>query len=581
MKRTRIVLTALLVLGLVGCKREQPRAAAPRSTEYAPVVGRFGGRLIFAEISPPKSFNPIVAGETTTSVYTGQFFLGLTRTNAWTFAVEPELATGWEHDESGKVWTVKLRQGVEWSDGTPFTADDVLFTYATIYDERITSSMRDIITGPNGEQWQLRKIDDFTVEFTLFDKNAIFPLLLADGIIPRHKYKPLVDSGKFNEALGVNIDPSEIVGAGPYVLGSFDGSKVVLKRNPRYYKRDAAGNRLPYLDELVFLIVPDMDVQLLKLKNREIDFAALRGSDFPVMAPLQGQQNFTIYKLGPADGSTFLTFNQNTGKNPSGEPYVAPHKLKWFRDPRFRRAVSHGVDREAIVNNVMNGLGYPQYGPMNAANENLPFVNPDMPKFPYDLEKARVLLKEMGLVDRDGDGFLEDEQGNRVEFNLTTNVENDVRLKAGEIIRKDLETLGMRVNFRPTPFNQLITQLDYTFDWEAVVMSLTGGPEPAWGGNVWKSSGRLHMWHPRQQTPSTEWEARIDELWAEGMRELDPARRKEIYHEWQDIVGREQPFIYTAAPERLLALRNKFGNIFPSPFGGVLHNIDEVFLLGE
>ena len=184
----------------------------------------------------------------------------------------------------------------------------------------------------------------------------------------------------------------------------------------------------------------------------------------------------------------------------------------------------------------------------------------------------------MGLEDRDGDGVLEDPDGHKVEFSLTTNSGNDVRDKIASAIRKDLEQLGMKVNYRPMDFNTLVAKLDSTFDWEACVMGLTGGPEPAWGANVWRSSGRMHMWFPNQKEPSTPWEAQIDKLFADGIRELDPRKCRAIYFQWQDIVAQEQPFIFTAAPERLTALRNQYGNIFPSPLGGVLHNIQEVYV---
>lgn len=587
---TVVLVTASVAGLLAGCKtggtnRSNTGGSVTRSAaapeDYRPEPGVYGGRLVLATISDPKSFNPITSGETTTSDYTVHIFLGLTTTNPWTYEVEPELAVSWTPDETGKVWTVKLREGVEWSDGHPFTADDVLFSFDTVYNPDIVTSMREILSGPNGERWQLEKVDDHTVRFTLPEVNAIFPLLLADGmIIPRHRYEALVESGRFNEALGTDTPPDQIVGTGPFLLDRVDpGQQVILKRNPRYYRRDSAGQPLPYLDELVFRIVPSIDVQILQFQQGQTDIAGLRGMDFPILAPLQESGNFTIYRLGPAMGSEFITFNQNTGANPdSRRPFVAPHKLRWFRDTRFRQAVSHAINREFIVKSIMNGLGYPQYGPINHASGFF-FANPDAPRYEYNLDKARALLAEMGLIDRNGDGVLEDEQGNRVEFNLTTNSGNDVRERIAETIRKDLETLGMRVNYRPMEFNVLISRMDATFDWEALVMGLTGGPEPHWGANVWRSSGRMHMWFPFQETPSTDWERRIDELFAQGVRQLDPEQRRQTYFEWQRIVGEEQPFIYTATPERLTALRNRFGNVFPAPLGGVLHNVDEIYVL--
>jgi peptide/nickel transport system substrate-binding protein len=260
---------------------------------------------------------------------------------------------------------------------------------------------------------------------------------------------------------------------------------------------------------------------------------------------------------------------------PDGKPYVEPYKRRWFSDVHFRQAIAHAIDRQTIIDAVFNGLGYPQYGPETKAMGY--FYNPDIKTYDYNLDTARSLLRQMGLTDRDG--AMQDAEGHKVEFTLLTNAENNLRTAIAEIVRKDLERLGMKVNLRAIEFNALVTKLDKTFDWEAVLLGLTGGPEPHWGANVWKSSGRIHMWYPYQPAPATKWEARIDEIFGQGFQELDRAKRKELYDEWQRIVAEQQPYIYTAVAERLLALRNKFGNVFPAPIGGVLHNIEQVYVL--
>ncbi len=595
MKKT-LTLLVLAAMGasalLAGCDRGTTRRSdrseatgemqtAGIAEEYAPVAGTFGGRMVQATISEPKSFNPITSSETSTSDYTNLMFLGLTKVDPWTYEPQAELATRWEPDESGLVWTVHLRDDVTWSDGAPFSADDVLFTYDTIYNPDIPCSTRDIISGPNGERWAVEKVDAHTVRFTLYERNAIFPLLLATGIVPKHRFEPMVQAGTFASALGSNATARDFAVTGPFIVDRYDTGtgRVFMKRNPRYYRTDAAGQRLPYLDEILFVIVKDSSAAMLKFRQGETDIHGIQGSDYPDMKPLERSGNFTIYGLGPAGGSEFLFFNQNTGRGEDGKPYVVPHKLAWFRDTRFRQAVSYAIDRQFIVASIMNNLGYPQYGPMNHANEHLYFANPNMPRYEFDLDKARALLAEMGLKDRNGDGKLEDAAGNRVSFTLTTNTGNDVRMRVAETIRSDLERLGMEINFRPMQFNTLISKLDATYDWEACVMGLTGGPEPHWGANIWRSDTRMHMWFPYQKEPSTEWEAEINRLFAEGVAELDRQKRREIYFRWQQIVGEQQPFIYTAAPERLTAIRNTLGNVFPAPFG-TLHNIDEVFLKG-
>lgn len=569
-----------------GGQRPAVGHVVPRE-RYQPVIGTYGGRLVRPSLGPPKSFNPITSGEMSTTEFTTYMYSGLTGMDAWTFQTIPSLAVSWTPDETGLVWTVKLRPGVTWSDGVPFTADDVVFTYQTIYDDRIATSSRDPITGPNGEQWKVQKVDELTVRFTLYDRSALFTELIGEGIIPRHKHEPAVRAGKFNEALGTTSLPEDMPVTGPFMFGSYDGTRVVLKRNPRYWKKDAAGNSLPYLDEMVWVVIQDIDVQSLRFFQGDLDMVLVYGKDFPNFTKPRDRGDFTVYMLGPNFGQSFLLFNQNTGVNPkTGQPYVPPHKLAWFRDVRFRRAVSHAVDRQFMADGILNGLAYPQHGPLTNHPE-LPMAYPGLPPIEYDPDKARALLAGMGLADRNGDGWLEDAQGNLVEFNLTTNVENEVRAKIAASIRQDLEAMGVRVNFRAMSFNTLITKLDFTYDWEACVMSLTGAPDPHWGSNTWKSSGRMHMWFPGQETPASDWEAEIDDLFARGGREMDVARRKAIYRRWQEIAAEQQPFIYTLNQEAIVAMRNRFGNVFPAPSvfpqpdDGVLHNIEEIYVLSE
>ncbi|MCJ7544185.1 MAG: ABC transporter substrate-binding protein [Phycisphaerae bacterium] len=549
---------------------------------YSPVVGRFGGRIVLASLGEPKTFNPIVANETSSTEITGLMWEGLTTSNPWTSEAQANLATSWTHDDSGLIWTVRLREGVVWSDGAPFTADDVLFTYETIYNLKISAPMRDLLTGPKGEQWKLEKIDDLTVRFALFEKNAVFPQLIAQPIIPKHVFKRLVDSGHFDSALSTDTPPEKLVGNGPFLLARYEiGRSVVMKRNGRYWMTDAAGQHLPYLEELVFLTVLDLNVQMLKFQNGEIDILQMRPADFPILAAQTGA-DFDIYRLGPRLGSFFLFFNQNPGRDTQGKPFVEPRKLRWFRDRRFRQAMSHAIDRQSIVDNVFNGLAYPQYTEYNEVLH-LPFGAPDLPRFEYDPAKGKALLAEMGLADRDGDGVLEDSDGGDVEFNLTTNAENTDRVKVAEVIRKDLETLGIRVNFRPMSFNTLVSKLDATYDWEACLMGLTGSTDPHWGANVWRSSGHTHMWFPKQPRPATDWEAQIDRVFDEGIKELDEQKRREVYWRYQRIATEELPLVYVVTQEGLAAIRTQYANIFPTgltslPQWGVLAHLEGIYI---
>ncbi len=454
----------------------------------------------------------------------------------------------------------------------------MVFTFEKlIYNESIPASARDIFT-LEGKQISVHKVDAHTVSFTLPVKFAPFLRSLGQEILPRHALEKIVDEGKFNNAWGVNTPPEKIVGTGPFMLEQYiPGQRVVLKRNPHYWRKDQESNPLPYMDKIMHIVVQNQDVELLKFQSKEIDYLGMRGSDYPILKPNERRGNFTVYNVGPAFGTNFITFNQNTGRDPeTGKPYVVPHKLKWFTDLRFRRAVAHAIDKQSIINIVMNGLGFPQYSAMSPAAKL--FYSADVVKYDYSPQKSRALLKEMGFKDTDGDGVLEDTAGNPLQFNLFTNSENTQRIKITGIIRKDLEEVGMKVNFTPLEFNNLVSKLSSNYQWDAMIIGLTGGIEPHFGKNVWYSSGHLHVWNPLQKKPATAWEKRIDEIFDQAAQELDTGKRKKLYDEWQLIVSQQLPLIYTVLPASLHAVRNKFGNLYPTAYGGAFHNIEEIFV---
>ena len=508
---------------------------------------------------------------------TDLIFEGLTTTNAFTAKVEPNLAKSWDISEDGLTWTFHLREGVRWNDGEAFTADDVVFTFnQLIYNPDIPSSARDIFT-IDDKIFKVEKVDDYTVRFILPVKFAPFLRGMGQAILPEHKLRKAVAEGRFNFTWGIDTDPKEIVGTGPFKLARYDpGQRLVFARNPYYWKKSAEGDPLPYLERIIYLVVQSTDVGLLKFMEGTLDGYALRGMDYPMIKPLEKKGNFTVHDLGPDMGSQFLFFNQNPGKNPNtGEHFVTPYKLAWFTNLEFRRAVAHAIDKQKIIEIVNNKLGYPQDSAMGPAAGF--FYNPDVTGHDYDLDKARAILKGAGFMDRDGDGIIEDPQGNRVEFSLYTNAGSTDRVDIAAIIRQDLERLGMKVNFRALEFNTLVSQLTSSFQWEAVILGLTGGIEPHFGKNVWMSSGQLHMWYPAQKEPATAWEKRIDEIFTQGVQELDENKRKVLYDEYQRIVADQLPVIYTVLSARLYAVRNKFGNLKPANYGGVFHNLEEIY----
>ena len=301
-------------------------------------------------------------------------------------------------------------------------------------------------------------------------------------------------------------------------------------------------------------------------RSGETDVFGVPGRDYAEVYPFQEEENFTIHRRGPGFGTTFLTFNQNPGTHPeTGEPYIAPEKLAWFQNTQFRQAVSHAIDRDAIIEGVFDGLGYPQWASISPSAG--AFHNPEVRRYDYDPGIARGILEGLGWEDQDGDGFREDGDGNPIVFTIVTNEETSILTEVLTLIRENLHAIGIDARVEVLPFADIVGQLTTSYDWEGVVIGLTGSSEPHSGINVWHSSEPLHLWNPNQPEPATAWEAEVDRLYVEGSQELDRKRRVRHYHEAQAIAGENLPLIYTALPERLSAIRNVFGNTTPTLYG--------------
>ncbi len=558
MKKKCLLASFLLFFSLAGCSRQTFTGK------------KVGDTIVLSSPTDPKSFNPIIAKETSTTAITGFIFEGLTKTDGVTLEVMPSLAKGWEHDESGKVWRFFLRENVRWNDGVDFTADDVVFTFENlIYNPDIPTSSRDVLS-IDGKPIKVKKVDDHTVEFILPEKFAPFLRLMEQEILPRHKLEDAVKKGTFNSCWGVNEKPENIVGTGPYRIKEYRPAEwIILEKNTDYWKKDAEGNVLPYIDRIVFLIIADANMSVLKFKTGEIDIISVRGQDYPLLEPFQKKQNFTIYNLGPSLGSEFITFNQNL------QAPIASYKKGWFQNPAFRKAVAYMIDKGSIAKNVYGGFAIPQDGPMNVSAGF--FYNPVVKKYPYEIEKAEEILKKNGFHKKNG--VLLDRKNNPVEFTILTNSNSFERIQIANIIQDDLKKLGMKVNLLPVEFNTLVTRLSVTKDWESVIIGLTGGIEPHSGKNVWHTDGQLHLWNMADGSRRiAEWEKRIDIIFEKGAKELVQSKRKKLYDEWQKIVSEQLPLIYTTSPTIMMAVRNKFGNLKPTVYGGVLHNIEELYI---
>ncbi len=529
--------------------------------DFKPKIGKEGGVLVRALSGDPKTFNPALAQETTSTAVIGYLFRGLTKTNVKTLLPEPDLAERWEHNKDGTVWKVYLKKGLKWSDGKPFTADDVVFTYNQIYyNPKIPTSVRDVLL-VDGKPFKVKKIDDYTVEFILPKPFAFFLDSIGVEILPKHKLEKYVKNNSFLQAWSVNTNPKDLVGLGGYVIEKYSqGQYVLYRRNPYFEEKDSKGQKLPYITKIVSPIMSDPDYQLIKFLDGKIDYLSIRPIDLvEVIKKAKEKKNITIYNLGATPSTLFIVFNQNPNAP------IPKYKLKWFRNTKFRQAISYAVNRRRIIKLVYNGFAYPIYTAITPANKRL-YDEDFYPKYPFNLKKAKELLLSIGFKEGK-DGYLYDKEGHRLEFTLMTNAGSKERELIGIIVKEDLKKIGIKVNFALVDFNKLVNDLTESYNWEGVIIGLTGSKTPYFGQNVWLSSGSLHMWYPRQKKPATDWEAKIDELFKKASTELDPDKRDMYYKEAFKIIGEQQPMIFLVAPETLLAINNRLKNVFPTVWG--------------
>jgi peptide/nickel transport system substrate-binding protein len=575
------------VLALAGCGKQsgsQPNTGHPLSP--SPLVaqcepGQPGGRFVIALPTSPNTFNPLFATNGASDAITRLLFGTLVNLNLVTQEPGPGLAESWAVAADQKTWTVKLRQGVRWSDGQPFGADDVIFTWNSImYNPEFNRITLDLFR-INGRNFEVSKVDDFTVRVVTPEVFAPFIEFFGiTPILPRHVLEGAVKEQVFPMAYGIKSRPERIVGCGPYRVKEVRlGQFTLLERNPEYWVADRQGRRLPYFDEVMFTVAggPGDDARSF-LEGKSDVFETVRPENYMQFKEASVGAGFQLVDLGVGAERDFLWFNQNTGTDAQGKPIVNPAKLKWFRNQKFRQAVSCAIDRDRIVREVYGGRAQAIYGFLST--ENPRWNNSNTPRFAFDPARARALLGEIGIKPHAGDGQMVDAEGIPIEFVFYSNAGNPLRERAALLIQEDLQKLGLKATYVPLDFRGLVTRINVTFDYEAALMGLGGGgADPASQVNVLRSSEELHQWFPFQKTPSTDWEARIDSLMDAQMRTLDFAQRKKDFDEVQVILADELPMIYTVSPFTYSAIRSGVGNLRPAMLSAyhLTWNLEELY----
>jgi peptide/nickel transport system substrate-binding protein len=507
----------------------------------------------------PRSFNRLVSANAVTDSITHLTQAKLVRVNRTTRELEPWLAEKWETAPDRRTVTLTLRDGLKWSDGTPFTADDVLFTFKAAFDPRAQSVLASSLT-IDGQPMAVSAPDARTVRI-------VYPAPFGPGlrlldnlpILPRHKLEPSLEAGTFATSWNPATPPADLAGMGPFRLTRYEpGQRLTFTRNPHYWRKDEAGTPLPYLDAVVLEIVPDQSTELVRLQAGQSDMMqqALRAEDLAALRPQVDAGKASLVELGvsPDPNVFFLNLRERY--------WASDPRRAWITKRELRQAISHAVDREAFAESVFLGAAVPVWGPVSPGNAD--WFSPNVPRYPYSLDRARELLAGIGLTNRDGDEWLEDEQGTEVRFNVLTYRGNQVLERESAFLRDELEKIGIALDVVAVEQNTLVDRM-LKGSFEAIYFGYNASdPDPALNHDFWLSSGAAHIWNMAQAKPATPWEAEIDALMAKQASATDPEERRRIFADVQRIFGEHVPALYFAAPRLYMGVSARTLNLSPS-----------------
>lgn len=510
-----------------------------------------GSELRFCLRSEPKTFNPaLVADDASETV---RYLTGgvLMRLNRLTQQLEPELATSWKVSESGKTISFKLRQNVRFSDGTLFSPEDVAYTMQQLMDPALHTPTGDSFRSGEGKViTQVAGGNQIAVTFPA-------PVVGLDKLFDQVAM------------MSAKSPKKEMAVLGPYyVAENKAGSYLLLKRNPNYWKHDAAGRQLPFIDSVRLDIQQNRDVEMLRLVRGEIDF--INSLDAEYYDKLAAQAANMATDAGVSLDSEQIWFNQ-VASSP-----IPGYKKAWFMSTNFRRAISESINREDLARVVFRGHARPAVSWVSPANKF--WFNAKLQPHPFDQKSALTLLKQDGFHMQDG--VLHDRDGHIVEFSVITNAGNRYRERMATMIQQDLAGLGIRLNVVTLDFPSLIERISRSFDYEACLLGLVNNDlDPNSQMNVWLSSSENHQWNPSQKTPATVWEAEIDALMRAQASRLEMKKRKQAIDRVQEIVWQQEPFIYLLNKNAMSAVSTALHNAHPVVLRPQVYwNIDQLTL---
>lgn len=542
---------------------------------------QYGGQYQSYSISDFDSFNPFTVASSPDLPNDGMGLPwgGLIRRDPYALSEWiPYMAESYEVSEDSTVLTFNIRQGMRFSDGEEITADDWVTTWRIHTDPDVGSNSYSSFFIED-EPITVEKVDDYTLTITFPQADAGAFSVSSFIPWPDHVFGPVYEEGgaaAIQEMWTLSDDPSTFVSPGPFMAESYvPGERATFVRNPYFgtWNVDADGNQLPYLDGMSVTLVQDINAALAAYLAGQLDAG-------PATAVDQIQQIQSAIDSGQLDAtllpnqsgqasSLWITFNWNRAD---------PFKQELFNNVYFRQAMSHLVDREAMVQLVYGGLAEPTYTGVYTVLSD--WINPDVTKYPYDPERAAELLAQIGFTERDDDGTLMNAEGQRLEFNLVTNSGNNQREQAAQIFADTAAEVGVDVNFQPIAFEVLVDQLltaandETDRDFDAILLGLTGGDiDWPFGVNVIPCGTNLHAFNYTEdgECLTTE-EIAAERLYFQGRRELDVDARREIGFELQEAWARAQGFIYLVSPSYNPTWNNRVGGHYPTDIISSLHS---------
>lgn len=560
------ILLAVGVLAALSLASAQPFVWPSEWTVAEPGDAEYGGTYRSYQLDELRTFNPFVSAEANNAIVDMAEWQGLFDLDPATMAYIPYAVSDYEVSEDGTVFTMQIREGMLWSDGEPITAQDFYTSYLIHTDEDVGSNSYDSFF-VGGELVQVEMLDEMSLRATFpsVDRGALNTLAILTPA-PDHVFGERYREGgaeAVTSMWGTETDPSELVVAGPFQPVQYTpGERMVFERNERFgeWNVDEEGNPLPYLDRYQEAIVESTDAALNLYVAGEIDSYA-PGTLDEVGVVSQAINNGDIDATllpnhSPTASSNFIVFNWNKASE--------PEKQRLFRSSTFRRAMSHLVDREAMVDLVYGGAAEPMW--TNVYRLFSDWVSPDAARFPYDPERAAELLAELGYSQRNDDGVLVNRDGDELSFRMVTNAGNSEREQILQIFADEARAIGVEVDAQPLDFSLLVDQLLATGDdrpFDAILIGLSGGdPNYPLGASIITCTGNLHAWNLSGQclTPN---ETLAEELFYQGQRTLDTEEAQAIAHRIQNVLAEIQPLVFTVSPLAHFSWLNELGGEYP------------------